>query len=142
MLNAYSTYILSHHHTSACMLLFLPDLVTNLGLNDPFVTKRWRRDVFPPRELQWESDLLLELAAKRFAAYQMNEEGVEVAGFDSLLSEISMSTKVRYLSRLRTPRQILLCFSSLIHRLERENRIHAMDADLELAVQQSLSNAT
>ena len=124
------------------MLLFLPDSVSNLGLNDPFITKRWRRDVFPPRELQWESDLLLELAARRFAAYQIPpyDDNVDVPTFDSLLSEISLGTRVRHLSRLRTPRQILLCFYFLIDRLERENRVRAQDADLELAAQTTLSN--
>jgi len=141
-----------HFHilTSAFLVLFLPNTVSKLGLNDPFIIKRWRRDIFPPRELQWEADTLLQLASRRFAAYQTKREAEEggeggeggrVPTFEDLLSKVSLGGRVRYLSRLRTPRQMLLCCAALILRLEREGRIFATDSDLELTVSLALNNA-
>ena len=142
--------------TSTFLVLFLPNTVSRLGLNDPYLIKRWRRDIFPPRELQWESDTLLQLASRRFSAYQEGgEEGGEggeggegrggrggvVPTFEDCLSRVSVGGRVRFLSRLRTPRQMLLCCAALILRLEREGRLFARDSDLELAVGLALSNA-
>ena len=138
---------------STFLVLFLPNTVSRLGLNDPFLIKRWRRDIFPPRELQWEADTLLQLASRRFSAYQERERGGErgegeeegeeivVPSFEDCLSRVSGGGRVRFLSRLRTPRQMLLCCAALILRLEREGRLFARDSDLELAVGLALSNA-
>eukprot|EP00008_Paramoeba_atlantica_P004482 CAMPEP_0201485668 /NCGR_PEP_ID=MMETSP0151_2-20130828/9758_1 /ASSEMBLY_ACC=CAM_ASM_000257 /TAXON_ID=200890 /ORGANISM="Paramoeba atlantica, Strain 621/1 / CCAP 1560/9" /LENGTH=563 /DNA_ID=CAMNT_0047869905 /DNA_START=211 /DNA_END=1902 /DNA_ORIENTATION=+ len=132
---------------NAFLLLFLPDSVSNLGLNDPFLISRWRRDIFPPRELQWETDLLLHLAARRFAAYQIDSPSFEdvsqqqqqfLPSFDTMMSKVTPAGRARHLSRLQTPRQMLLCCETLILRLEREGRLYAADSDLELAVQRAI----
>ena len=101
----YSFFFTQSFSISAFLLLFLPDSVSNLGLNDPTIMKRWRRDVFPPRELQWETDVLIHLASRRFSAYQINPSALssEVSddsacpSFETLMSKLSNTGRVPFL---------------------------------------------
>ncbi|KAL4444959.1 hypothetical protein ABPG77_004009 [Micractinium sp. CCAP 211/92] len=136
---------------------FFPDSRLSLDLNTDKTLKEARFDRHFVRDLQWSRHQLEELAERRFIAAQMaaRRRAAEAAAgspkaameerplytFTDLFKAIKIEDFSSYISKLSTPRELMLFMTELLARIEAhpDNQLSAQD--MEIAVSKALEQA-
>eukprot|EP01023_Acetabularia_acetabulum_P069215 TRINITY_DN9976_c0_g1_i1.p1 TRINITY_DN9976_c0_g1~~TRINITY_DN9976_c0_g1_i1.p1 ORF type:complete len:537 (+),score=79.02 TRINITY_DN9976_c0_g1_i1:225-1835(+) len=124
---------------------FFPDSRLALDLNTDKTLKEARFDRHFVRDLDWSRHQLEELAERRFQAAQQkclvdSENSTDVvanntpASFNELFKEISGEDFSSYVSKLRTPRELMIMMTELFSRLEQNPGKSLSAQDLEISV--------
>ncbi|PRW57534.1 hypothetical protein C2E21_3791 [Chlorella sorokiniana] len=139
---------------------FFPDSRLSLDLSTDRTLKEARFDRHFVRDLQWSRHQLEELAERRFMAAQMEQQrrkGLGIAhppaggngeegdhklySFAELFNAIKIEDFSSYISKLTTPRELMLFMTELLARIEAhpDNQLSAQD--MEIAVSRALEQA-
>eukprot|EP01025_Chloroclados_australasicus_P059912 TRINITY_DN7613_c0_g1_i2.p4 TRINITY_DN7613_c0_g1~~TRINITY_DN7613_c0_g1_i2.p4 ORF type:complete len:154 (-),score=14.71 TRINITY_DN7613_c0_g1_i2:26-487(-) len=124
---------------------FFPDSRLALDLNTDKTLKEARFDRHFVRDLEWSRHQLEQLAERRFQAAQTysiteaeNSTSVLIeatpSSFNELFKEISGEDFSSYVSKLRTPRELMIMMTELFARLEANPGKSLSAQDLEISV--------
>eukprot|EP01024_Parvocaulis_polyphysoides_P025688 TRINITY_DN2333_c0_g1_i3.p1 TRINITY_DN2333_c0_g1~~TRINITY_DN2333_c0_g1_i3.p1 ORF type:complete len:218 (+),score=28.64 TRINITY_DN2333_c0_g1_i3:55-654(+) len=130
---------------------FFPDSRLALDLNTDKTLKEARFDRHFVRDLEWSRHQLEELAERRFQAAQQQglaeAENSTVAvenppaSFNELFKEIAGEDFSSYVSKLRTPRELMIMMTELFARLEANPGKSLTAQDLEISVNKAQQQA-
>mmetsp|Transcript_21920 Transcript_21920/g.37806 ORF Transcript_21920/g.37806 Transcript_21920/m.37806 type:complete len:580 (-) Transcript_21920:237-1976(-) len=128
---------------------FFPDSRLALDLNTDKVLKEARFDRHFVRDVVWTRHMLADLAEKRFKAAQMmaargNDRYVPRKTFKDLFEKIQAEDFSSSLSKINTPRELMIMMSEVISRMEanaKDENFAIAAADLEWAVQRAFEQA-
>lgn len=151
--------------------MFFPETRLALDLNTDRVLKEARFDRHFVRDLTWSRHQLAELAERRFLAAQLEAQrrtaavlggtcgatsprgaaaeaavaalvnGGRTFTFADLFAEVKKEDLSSYLSRLSTPRELMIMMSELFARMESNSEGGLSSQDLEIATQKALEQA-
>jgi len=121
---------------------FFPDSRASLDLSTDRVVKEARFDRHFVRDLSWSRFQLQDLAERRFLSAQQqrysnsNGKGNETPKFASLFEHVSREDFSGAISKLHTPRELMVFMTELLARVEANSEDNKMVAaqDMEIAV--------
>lgn len=137
---------------------FFPDSRMSLDLNTDKTLKEARFDRHFVRDLTWSRHQLEELAERRFVAAQRAtlrtttsaasdgytdppSSDVLGASFTDLFKKVSVADFSGYLSRLSTPRELMIMMTEMFARIEAKPNDQLKAEDMEFAVSKALEQA-
>ncbi|KAA6417862.1 MAG: hypothetical protein FRX49_12160 [Trebouxia sp. A1-2] len=137
---------------------FFPDSRMSLDLNTDKTLKEARFDRHFVRDLTWSRHQLEELAERRFVAAQRaalrtntsaSADGYTDppssdalgASFTDLFKKVSVADFSGYLSRLSTPRELMIMMTEMFARIEAKPNDQLKAEDMEFAVSKALEQA-
>ncbi|KAI3438402.1 hypothetical protein D9Q98_000834 [Chlorella vulgaris] len=143
------------------MHYFFPDSRLSLDLNTDKTLKEARFDRHFVRDLQWSRHQLEELAERRFMAAQVEQlrlgsggsgvsprrgdegqwEDKQLYSFADLFNSIKVEDFSSYISKLTTPRELMLFMTELLARIEAHPDTQLSAQDMEIAVSRALEQA-
>jgi hypothetical protein len=134
---------------------FFPDARISLDLNTDKTLKEARFDRHFVRDLTWSRHQLEELAKRRFIAAQKQRGPQALVGegyiaadsdlakgsFNDLFKKVNTADFSGYLSRLSTPRELMIMMTQIFARIEAKPNENLKAEDMEFAVEKALEQA-
>jgi len=127
------------------MHFFFPDARASLDLSTDRIVREARFDRHFVRDLSWSRFQLEDLAERRFMAAQMEASagGKPKAKFQDLFEHVSKEDFSGAISKLATPRELMVFMTELMARVEAHSEDGKMVAaqDMEIAVNKALEQS-